>query len=424
MKRNIVKKWFTLVELIVVVTILVILWTISFVSFQNYSVYARDSVRLSDGSNIAKMLWLQRAQGWKYIPSANFVEITANGTTILKQWIISEQLWATIWIYWELLDPLTKQPYTYTTNTSYTKYQLLQILESNELSSVVWENVLAELEGQVYNIEWNDLWIILDPQWIPIQFTWNWVDLFNTQDEYTAILNQNNSVVWTGSILKWLVWWWGLVGYWDFDELSGTGFLDRSYNHAEWVAKWWITIREWKVGNSAYFNGIDWEFVVWSIQWLWDSKWSPHSISAWLKVEDIDLDCGTNRCREWILQLWQPWGWSHHWLVWGFHGFPTQFWIWSWPQAIPQLVELEWYHVVMVFDWVNMELYTNGNVNVRNNEHSDDVISSLNIKNASLSVAKKVSNAEEFYKWWIDDLRIYNRALTHKEIREIYNLWE
>jgi prepilin-type N-terminal cleavage/methylation domain-containing protein len=42
------KKAFTLIELIVTITIVSILATIAFVSFQGYRVSARDSVRLSD----------------------------------------------------------------------------------------------------------------------------------------------------------------------------------------------------------------------------------------------------------------------------------------------------------------------------------------------------------------------------------------
>ena len=47
-------KAFTLVELIVTITILAILWTIAFILFQGYLRDARDSVRLSDFKNIQK----------------------------------------------------------------------------------------------------------------------------------------------------------------------------------------------------------------------------------------------------------------------------------------------------------------------------------------------------------------------------------
>ena len=58
MKFNKIIKGFTLVELIVVITILAILWTISFISLQWYSMRSRDSVRISDIKNIITNLEL------------------------------------------------------------------------------------------------------------------------------------------------------------------------------------------------------------------------------------------------------------------------------------------------------------------------------------------------------------------------------
>lgn len=47
---------FTLVDLIVVITILAILGTIGFISLQGYSVNARDSVRIADTKSFIKAL--------------------------------------------------------------------------------------------------------------------------------------------------------------------------------------------------------------------------------------------------------------------------------------------------------------------------------------------------------------------------------
>jgi len=52
------KKAFTLVELIVVITILTILGTIAFISLQGYSADARDSTRSSDVASMKQSLEL------------------------------------------------------------------------------------------------------------------------------------------------------------------------------------------------------------------------------------------------------------------------------------------------------------------------------------------------------------------------------
>lgn len=62
MKKGVIKVWFTLVELIVVITILAILWTISFVSFQWYSKDARNSKRMWDLTNIQKTIELKKIE--------------------------------------------------------------------------------------------------------------------------------------------------------------------------------------------------------------------------------------------------------------------------------------------------------------------------------------------------------------------------
>ncbi|MDD2907616.1 MAG: prepilin-type N-terminal cleavage/methylation domain-containing protein [Candidatus Gracilibacteria bacterium] len=59
-KKN---KAFTLVELIVVITILAILGTIAFINLQGYSTNARDSKRISDVNNLMKKIGIEVARG-------------------------------------------------------------------------------------------------------------------------------------------------------------------------------------------------------------------------------------------------------------------------------------------------------------------------------------------------------------------------
>ena len=63
---SIKNKAFTLVELIIVVTIIAILATIAFLTLGQYPGEARDVKRLTDKSNIEKALEIYRAQKWEY----------------------------------------------------------------------------------------------------------------------------------------------------------------------------------------------------------------------------------------------------------------------------------------------------------------------------------------------------------------------
>ncbi|MDD3144783.1 MAG: FISUMP domain-containing protein [Candidatus Gracilibacteria bacterium] len=68
------KQAFTLVELIVVITILAILGTIAFINLQGYSSGARDSKRLSDINNIQKKITIEISKGTPLSSLLNLVK--------------------------------------------------------------------------------------------------------------------------------------------------------------------------------------------------------------------------------------------------------------------------------------------------------------------------------------------------------------
>ncbi|MCT4617086.1 MAG: type II secretion system GspH family protein [Candidatus Gracilibacteria bacterium] len=71
---------FTLIELIVVITILAILGTIAFISLQGYSAGARNSKRLSDIGNITTQMNIKRTDGVELLNFVNRVD--TNGDTV------------------------------------------------------------------------------------------------------------------------------------------------------------------------------------------------------------------------------------------------------------------------------------------------------------------------------------------------------
>lgn len=70
---------FTLVELIVVITILVILGTIAFMSLSGFSANARDSARASDLSNLSKSLDVAYQKTNSYPSPDNSFNVTYSG---------------------------------------------------------------------------------------------------------------------------------------------------------------------------------------------------------------------------------------------------------------------------------------------------------------------------------------------------------
>jgi len=152
------KHAFTLVELIVVITILAILWTIAFISLQWYSRDSRDSVRISDMSSIKTTLELFHLWAGKY-------PITTDGTPILYSWT---EAW-TQGSFWESTvsnidkfdkiptDPLMDRQYVYSVTEKRQEYEIAWIVEWDTiwLDSTLINESLAWNKVTKTKITWN-----------------------------------------------------------------------------------------------------------------------------------------------------------------------------------------------------------------------------------------------------------------------------
>ena len=123
-------KAFTLVELIVVITVLAILWTIWFISLQWYTKDSRNTVRLADVKTIKKTLSLHITTNNNYPEPDNPVDVSYSWATLWKQWTF----WA--WVRAKLktisdipLDPLFDNEYDYSVINKWNKFQLWTIME-------------------------------------------------------------------------------------------------------------------------------------------------------------------------------------------------------------------------------------------------------------------------------------------------------
>lgn len=98
------KGGFTLIELIVVITILAILGTIAFISLQGYSWDARNSKRLSDLASITSAINLKRVDGVGIIDLVDRWSLTSGLWDYEIWWDVAEWAAATnnIGLGWQL----------------------------------------------------------------------------------------------------------------------------------------------------------------------------------------------------------------------------------------------------------------------------------------------------------------------------------
>ena len=154
------KKAFTLVELIVVITILAILWTIAFISLQWFSRDARNSSRISDIKSIEKMFSFYELRESSYPEPSNYENITFSWVLMWKQWTYGESTRKIIWSQWNIsnvpVDPLTWNEYTYSVSNAFDEYEVAAVLEwdlPDELS--LYSNTYANWELWSTFIRWN-----------------------------------------------------------------------------------------------------------------------------------------------------------------------------------------------------------------------------------------------------------------------------
>ncbi len=212
-KRIATKKAFTLVELIVVITILAILATIGFVWYSQYLVWTRDSNRISQLNNISQALTIYSTKKSLPIPEDNVeIKVWASEKTIAYQgyaWknIIEQIQYSTEWV-----DPKDWEYFTYYLTKNRKHFQLMAFLEdSSDLQNkTAW--ILPKVYAWTYEdryptVYWAKLWVLTDSENTPIQevsaIKTAW-EINITTEAWTYIARMKDSlepIKWTGSTL-------------------------------------------------------------------------------------------------------------------------------------------------------------------------------------------------------------------------------
>ncbi len=243
---NLKKGAFTLVELIVVITILAILWTIAFLSFQWYSRDARDAVRISDIDNIVKSMNFYEIQRWQYPIPSNWIDITYSWAMVWNQGTVWDSVINNLsQLSKKPVDPLTQNEYTFSRLNTKKEFQVAAILEwwliweaginfvssanasDSSLSSYIKWNynwILAKVST------WSQMYILAVPSIISSDITL--VDVVNLIQSWSLSYNWTNnlpsSYSWNWFNLKW--------GWFDYSPSSivvyewGLDTLKDSFN--------------------------------------------------------------------------------------------------------------------------------------------------------------------------------------------------
>jgi prepilin-type N-terminal cleavage/methylation domain-containing protein len=430
---------FTLVELIVVITILAILWTIAFISFQGFALSARESTRLNDIKTIEKSLWIYRINGNKLPVPDDLVDISFSGTILWKQWYAWTGMLAKIWQAGSFLDPSINSHYTYSTNDSSSEFQLLGYFEEPKLVShnffLPEKSYANTYENTFPRVFSSDLWIITETDNSPIMedasLSWA-LDLALSLSEYKVFFRDDASISWSWStILFWKTIFDSsisplddnLLFYFPFDDYE---ILDLSSNTFSWSLSWNAKIAWWKWKESLQLDRSDNTYLDLGVNASLLDPIESFSVSTWTKL-GIEL---------WLTNIDYYIVWNHSFDSMWFGvsiadiSLPSTTWRIRFTTSVPwdrsytlannnsYPNDNKWHHLVFVKDWVDWKVYIDWS-ELWNYIIEDDMLGPWDSSNWLAIWASRASNSWLF-PWNIDDMRMYSRALSSEEVELIH----
>jgi len=210
----------------------------------------------------------------------------------------------------------------------------------------------------------------------------------------------------------------GLVGYWNFDEGSGTVASDSSGNNNNanlvngplWIAG--------KIGNAVSFDGTNDKVDVKNIS-IWDLANTNHSFSLWFKASVdssgtdflIDRFTGGNPGAGYLISLNQKGSINLSERADGGKSLSITDYTKNYKDDM-------WHHTVVIVDVSSKTgtLYVDGV-----NKGTDIYTGNLINQNEALTFGNDSSGSTYIFSGLIDDVRIYNRLLSTTDILELYN---
>jgi hypothetical protein len=207
-----------------------------------------------------------------------------------------------------------------------------------------------------------------------------------------------------------------LVGWWKLDETEGSTAADSSGNgHTGKLIgepRWQPT--GGKIGGALAFDGND-DYVNLGENADFDIT-NQITVAAWIKVNEFDKDWQaiiTKGDSAWRLHR----NGSTNNLEFACSGLEVPDNIqWGSIFGKTDINDGQWHHAVGVFDGSKLYLYVDGRLDV-----SSDAPGKINVNDQPVYIGENAEQPERFWNGLIDDVRIYNYALSEAEIAAIYS---
>ena len=207
----------------------------------------------------------------------------------------------------------------------------------------------------------------------------------------------------------------GLIGYWSFDETGINAYDSSGYNnnglmYSSTTPTDLHSTSSCKIGYCANFDGLD-DYV--KINNNLDYSQNAFTVLAWINTQDI------TSCQRVIVSskeninsgfvLAQPEGTCNKIRIWAnIDG------IWRSVDSPDNISTSTWYFIGGSYNSKVLKVYLNDKIN------SSNFSGTFSNNSAATNIGAPDNSASYFFKGIIDEVRIYNRALSDKEINLIY----
>jgi prepilin-type N-terminal cleavage/methylation domain-containing protein len=427
---------FTLVELIVVVTILAILATIWFVSYSSYLTWVRDTNRIAQLTSISDWLNLYSTKNDLPIPDNN-VEVSVSWALIAYQGTAGANTLETIDFskWWK--DPKDDTHFSYYLTKNRKYFQLMAFLEESEniTSWIVNTTHAIDYTDRIPTVSWKKLGILTNNAKVPVEQLGSDLNISSWLVWYVSHLSSN--LYWEGGALinlDALSKEWGykesLLLWFDMETAQWTEIYDLSWNGNNAQIIWSaVTIGDSPgvFGNSTAYN------VVWGHQVPYFSELQDSSsltVSIWSKTDSQPYAYNT-LINQWDCSWWCWASWDYTWSIgetnasayddnnvvlslWA-SGLPASERLYPQPRTAIY-GDSQWHHFVVTKSQKAIKFYVNWVLVDSSNTDEVHIRSGLPLYiGTSGHTLAFDTNA-----WQIDDVRIYGAELDAKQINNLY----
>lgn len=205
----------------------------------------------------------------------------------------------------------------------------------------------------------------------------------------------------------------GLVGYWPLDAGTGVIAYDASgygNNGTLTNGPTWQSGANCKVGSCLDFNPSFSNYINIPSNTILNPGSGQFSVVLWFRLDSVGSLTGSILYNKENLYEASAGG--------GYFSYAWQPY-WAWTNTFPVSVG-QWYQAAVVYDGAKQYVYENGSL-----AYSRVQTGSMGSNTNDLRIGARGApgTASAFFPGEIDDVRIYNRALSATEIQDLYNAY-